>query len=193
MFYKRGAALLLAFTVVTVAGVQSAAYADNGPDSGSKQAVSDPAPVSKGDSPGGADASLLAATVTCGSGGVSDPETLGVAGTNLAGSHYNSNGTSDLYVKVATTRSGTTYGWTKDVYYNPAVNEQITTGWWDNSGNPHWCGWNGNQYRTVLSTDGAYTSAVRKDQATYIRGHVNPYDFENGKHLGWQYGPKVPF
>ncbi|MFC3979044.1 hypothetical protein [Streptosporangium jomthongense] len=184
MFYRRGAALLLAFAVVTVAGVQSAAYADNGSDS-------DPAVVSKSDSPAGADASLLAATVTCGSGGVSDPDTLGVAGTNLAGSYFDSTGSSELYVKVATLSSGVTYGWTKDIA--PAVNEQLTTAWWDNSGNAHWCGWGGNQYRTITSLSAPYTSAVRKDQATYIRGHVNPYDWAYGELLGWQYGSKVPF
>ncbi|GHE44388.1 hypothetical protein GCM10017673_53240 [Streptosporangium violaceochromogenes] len=189
MFQKRGAALFLALTVAMIAP-QGTAYADDDPGTGSDQAVT----TAMSDTPAGADVSPLATTVTCGSGGVSDPDTLVSAGatvTNLAGSYYKSTGSSEIYVKVGTTSSGTAYGWTKDT--SPAVLEQITTGWWDNSGGAHWCGWGGDQHRTVASLSAAYTSAVRKDQATYIRGHVNPYDWAYGKLLGWQHGSKVAF
>ncbi|MBB6546141.1 hypothetical protein [Nonomuraea rubra] len=72
------------------------------------------------------------------------------------------------------------YGWSKmfPVDMNRIstflFDAQITTGWWDNSGNPHFCGWGSNLARTIVGTDAAYTAGVRQSEATYIRAHGKP-------------------
>ncbi|NRQ39974.1 hypothetical protein HII36_50330 [Nonomuraea sp. NN258] len=142
------------------------------------------------------DAGLLAADVWCGNW-LSDPNAVTLTDVSYGGlSLYTwraptGNVNDDLWwqpVMATSASNGIRYGWSKiyDVVHSTGrflINSQVTTGWWDNSSNPHFCGWGSSLARTVSSEAAAYTAGVRQTEATYIRGHGKP----NYSGTGWLY------
>ncbi|MFC3979130.1 hypothetical protein [Streptosporangium jomthongense] len=146
------------------------------------------------------DASMLAADIYCGNW-LSDPgsATFSSNRVGVAGTVYNGGGTnSDGYVEYFRSQvndgvlsaNGITFGWSKS--YNDYVpggtppNDRVTTGWWDNAGDPHFCGWGSALGRTITSPNTAYTAGIRKNEATYIRAHSD----WNG---AWWYGDRKSY
>jgi hypothetical protein len=143
------------------------------------------------------DASTLAADIWCGNW-LSDPNAVSLSQIKYGGGYlvgwtapdpYNPN--DDLWWQPLSGVSGANnvrYGWSKmyDVTDGTSrflVNSQITTGWWDTSDNPHFCGWGSALARTISSEGKAYTAGVRQGQAVYIRAHGKP----NYPGTGWIY------
>ncbi|GIH62942.1 hypothetical protein [Microbispora siamensis] len=134
---------------------------------------------------------VAAADVWCGSW-LSDPGAVELQSVNspldLDGVYYypNSWGPFKWQNNDGIAPDGKRYAWTKmyetvmGEFYN-YPDKRVTTGWWDNSNNPHFCGWGSNLYRNVYSTNEAYSAGIRKDQATFVRAHGYVYD------SGWLY------
>ncbi|RBQ17761.1 hypothetical protein DP939_23130 [Spongiactinospora rosea] len=84
------------------------------------------------------------------------------------------------------------YGWSKmypthDASYTDGTPKKITTGWWDTSLSPHFCGWSSSRSRDFRWwVDGSYTAGIRKAEATYVRGHG-----WRDSEFGWEYGSRV--
>ncbi|WP_449062025.1 hypothetical protein [Planomonospora algeriensis] len=139
--------------------------------------------------------SLAAATTWCGNW-LADPANASnasaVSGTEMRWPRADSSNPQGLlfwWWRVNQgTASGATFGWSK-VYHEDGYQIQgarITTGWWDTSGDPHFCGWGSSQYRSLDDWGDwvyrSYTAGVRKTEASYIRAHFY--------HDGWDYGTR---
>ncbi|WP_068900335.1 hypothetical protein [Planomonospora sphaerica] len=140
-------------------------------------------------------AALAAATTWCGNW-LADPgnavNVSAVPGTEMrwprAGSDNPTNNLFWWWKVNQGTASGATFGWSK-AYHSDGfqfAGGRITTGWWDNAGDPHFCGWGSSQYRSLDTWSdwvlGSYTAGIRKSEATYIRAHFY--------HDGWDYGTR---
>ncbi|MGP3965823.1 hypothetical protein ACTWPT_58765 [Nonomuraea sp. 3N208] len=138
---------------------------------------------------GAQDVSIQAADIWCGSW-LSDPGAISLQSITryYAGEYYwdapsphgaQANLTWHPIAATAAT-NGVRYGWSKmypvdiNVISQFLFDAQVTTGWWDNSSNPHFCGWGSSLARTVTGTNAAYTAGVRQSEATYVRAHGKP-------------------
>ncbi|MER6949563.1 hypothetical protein ABT294_36675 [Nonomuraea sp. NPDC000554] len=143
---------------------------------------------------------VAAADVWCGSW-LSDPGNISysagpspLSGTTVTSS-YGSGTPAEIYWRVNEGKAAANsiwYGWSKMYPKYTGSNtdgslKKVTTGWWDTSGSPHYCGWGSNLSRDFgWWADGSYSAGIRKAEADYVRGH----GWLNSSQ-GWEYASRV--